>query len=342
MHGVVLVLPGGRMAFDDVLGNSQTKKILKKSLQRNRIPNSLLFFGPEGVGKRDIAMVLAKAMNCLKNKDDACEVCASCRAIENGNFPDVMVIAPEKNVLKIEQMRAMKQTAYLRPMVGRKRVFIIDQAEKMNEESANSVLKILEEPPAFTHIILITHNPYLILPTIKSRCQDLSFSQISKQDIEKVLVERGQDEEKARIISLLVRGNLKQAVDLDWDEVQPLREKAWQLFNVVLRGKGASSFVKDYAFRRRENIEVEFVQVLEILSSFCRDLLLIKSSEKKNLLLNPDYENGLRDVEARISLGQALEFLVKIDSALYALERNVNVNLLVSSTLANMMERSHV
>jgi DNA polymerase III delta' subunit len=330
------------MAFDDVLGNSQTIKILKKSLQRNRIPNSLLFFGPEGVGKRDVAMVLAKAMNCLKNKDDACEVCASCRAIENGNFPDVMVISPEKNVLKIEQMRAMKQTAYLKPMVGRKRIFVIDQAEKMNEESANSVLKILEEPPAFTHIILITHNPYLILPTIKSRCQDLSFSQISKQDIEKVLVERGQDEEKARIISLLVRGNLKQAMNLDWDEVQPLREKAWQLFNVVLRGKGASSFVKDYAFRRRESIEAEFVQVLEILSSFCRDLLLIKSSEKKNLLMNPDYENGLRDVETRISLGQALEFLVKIDSALYALERNVNVNLLVSSTLANMMERSHV
>lgn len=342
MRGVVLVLPGGRMAFDDVLGNSQTKKILKKSLQRNRIPNSLLFYGPEGVGKRDIAIVLAKAMNCLKNKDDACEVCASCRAIENGNFPDVMVISPEKNILKIEQMRAMKQTAYLRPMVGRKRIFVIDQAEKMNEESANSVLKILEEPPAFTHIILITHNPYLILPTIKSRCQDLSFSQISKQDIEKVLVERGQDEEKARIISLLVRGNLKQAMNLDWDEVQLLREKAWQLFNVVLRGNGVSPFVKDYAFRRRESIEAEFVQVLEILSSFCRDLLLIKSSEKKNLLLNPDYENGLRDVETLISLGQALEFLVKIDSALYALEKNVNVNLLVSSTLANMMERSHV
>lgn len=330
------------MAFDDVLGNSQTKKILKKSLQRNRIPNSLLFFGPEGVGKRDIAMVLAKAMNCLKNKDDACEVCASCRAIENGNFPDVMVISPEKNVLKIEQMRAMKKTAYLKPMVGRKRVFVIDQAEKMNEESANSVLKILEEPPSFTHIILITHNPYLILPTIKSRCQDLSFSQISKQDIEKVLVERGQDEEKARIISLLVRGNLKQAMNLDWNEVQPLREKAWQLFNVMLRGRGASSFVKEYAFRRRESIEAEFVQVLEILSSFCRDLLLIKSSERINLLMNPDYENGLRDVEIRISLGQALEFLVKIESALYALERNVNVNLLVSSTLANMMERSHV
>jgi DNA polymerase-3 subunit delta' len=330
------------MAFDDVLGNIRTKKILKKSLQRDRVPNSLLFFGPEGVGKRDTALVLAKAMNCLKDKDDACEICASCRAIEKGNFPDVMVISPEKNILKIEQMRAMKQTAYLKPMVGRKRVFIIDQAEKMNEEAANSVLKILEEPPVFTHIILVTHNPYIILPTIKSRCQDLSFSSISKQDIKKVLVEKGQDEEKAQIISLLVRGNLKQAMNLDWEEVRSFREKAWQLFDVVVSGKGASSFVNDYAFRRRESIETEFVPLLEILSSFVRDLLLIKSSGKKSLLMNPDYEEALGNAETRLTLGQALEFLVKIDNALYALERNVNVNLLVSSTLANMMERSHV
>ena len=329
------------MAFDDVLGNSRTKQILKKSLERSRIPNSLLFYGPEGVGKRDMALVLAKAMNCLKRKNDACDVCSSCRAIENGHFPDVMVISPEKNILKIEQMREMKQTAYLKPMVGRKRIFVVDQAEKMNEEAANSVLKILEEPPSFTHLILITHNPYLILPTIKSRCQDLGFSQISKYDIEKVLVERGQEEERARIISLLVRGNLKHAINLDWEEVQPFREKAWQIFDGVFRGKGISSFVKDYAFRRRENLESEFVHVLEILSSFGRDLLLIKSKGEKKLMLNPDYESGLQDAAARISLGQALDFLVKIDTALYALDRSVNVNLLVSSTLASMMDRSN-
>jgi DNA polymerase III delta' subunit len=329
------------MAFDDVLGNSRTKQILKKSLERDRVPNSLLFFGPEGVGKRDIALVLAKAMNCLNKRDDACDVCTSCKAIENGNFPDVMVLSPEKNILKIEQMREMKQTAYLKPMGGQKRIFIIDQAEKMNEEAANSVLKILEEPPSFTHLILITHNPYLILPTIRSRCQDLSFSQISKHDIEKVLVERGQEGKKARIISLLVRGNLKQALNLNWEDVQPLREKAWQLFNGVWSGKGISPFVKDYAFRRRESLEDEFVQVLEILSSFGRDVLLIKSGGEGDLLLNPDRESGLQDAASRISLGQALDFLVKIDNALYALEKNVNVNLLVSSTLASMMEKSH-
>jgi DNA polymerase-3 subunit delta' len=128
---------------------------------------------------------------------------------------------------------------------------------------------------------------------------------------------------------------------LEWDEVQSLREKAWQLFDAVSRGRGISSFIKDYAFERRDRIEAEFVQVLEILSSFGRDLLLIKSSGDATLLMNPDYENGLRDAALRISLGQVLDFLVKIDSALYALERNVNVNLLVSTTLTNMMEGCH-
>ncbi len=330
------------MAFDDILGNSQTKKILRRSLQRERIPNSLLFFGPEGVGKRDVALVLAKAMNCLQKKDDACEECVSCKAINHGNFPDVMLISPEKNVLKIEQMRSMKQTAYLKPMMGRKRVFIIDQAEKMNEEAANSVLKILEEPPAFTHIILVTDNPFLVLATIKSRCQEVGFSQISKHEIEKVLVERGQDEEKAQIISLLVRGNLRQALNLDWQEVRPIREKAWQLFDSLMRRKGVSLFVRDYAYRQRESVEVEFVQVLEILTSFCRDLLLIKAGGQNSLLMNPDFENSLRDAALRLDLGQILDFLVMIDTALYALERNVNVNLLVSSTLANMMDISNV
>jgi DNA polymerase III delta' subunit len=329
------------MAFDDVLGNDRIKQILKKSLARNRIPNSLLFYGPEGVGKRDIALVLAKAMNCLKLKDDACENCASCRAIDHNNFPDVMVLSPEKNLLKIEQMREMKQVAYLKPMVGQKRVFIIDQAEKMKEEAANSVLKILEEPPSFTHLVLVTSNPYMILPTIKSRCQELGFSLISKHDIEKVLVERGHEEERARIIALLVRGNLKQAMNMDWEEIQPVREKAWQLFDAVLRGKGMSSFIKDYAFRRRENLEAEFVQVLEILSSFGRDLLLIMSGGEIKLLLNPDYDFKLQDAASFTSLGQVQDFLVKIDTALYALEKNVNVNLLVSSVLASMMDRTH-
>ncbi|MFQ6108631.1 MAG: DNA polymerase III subunit delta', partial [Candidatus Aminicenantales bacterium] len=192
------------MAFKDVLGNDRQKKILRRALRKGRIPNSLLFCGLDGVGKRSTALVLAKAMNCEKSSDDACEACPSCRAISRGVFPDVMVVSPEKNVIKIDQMRILKQTAYLKPMTGKKRFFIVTEAEKMNDEASNSLLKILEEPPHFSHIILISSNPDMLKPTIKSRCQTLHFQPISKEDIEKILLEKGFGKEKAKIISLLV------------------------------------------------------------------------------------------------------------------------------------------
>jgi DNA polymerase III delta' subunit len=305
------------------------------------MPNSLLFTGPEGVGKSDMALVLAKAMNCLQEKDDSCEVCTSCKAINNSNFPDVMVISPEKNLLKINQMREMKTTAYLKPMVGRKRVFILKDAEKMNDEAANSVLKILEEPPVFTHIVLVTHNPYLILPTIQSRCQKLAFSPVLREDIEKELVSRGKEGEKAKIISLLVKGNLKQALSLDWEEVQTIRDKAWELFVALVRGESVSPFLKNYAYARRDSLEEEFVKVLEILSSLCRDLLLVKEGGSLELSLNPDYAAEIQEVQHLISLGQIMDFLVKIDFALLSVRRNVNVNLLVSSLFSSVIEQSH-
>lgn len=330
------------MSFDDILGNSRAKRILRKALQRGRIPNSLLFTGPEGVGKTDTALVLAKAMNCLQKKDDSCEVCSSCRAINNGNFPDVMVISPDKNLLKINQMREMKTVAYLKPMVGRKRVFILEDAEKMNDEAANSVLKILEEPPAFIHIVLITHNPYLILSTIQSRCQKLVFSPISREDIERELVFKGEEAERAKIISLLVRGNLKQALSLDWEEVQRIRDKAWQLFSALVGGESVSPFLKNYAYTRRDSLEEEFVKVMEILSSLCRDLLLVKEGASLDLLFNPDHASEIQEAKDLISLGQITNFLIKIDFALFALRRNLNVNLLVSSFFSSVLEQSHV
>jgi len=329
------------MAFGDILGNSRAKRILRKALQRGRVPNSLLFIGPEGVGKKETALALAKAMNCHKG-DDACEACPSCRAINKGNFPDVMVISPENSLHKIEHMRAMKHMAYLKPMVGKKRIFIVEDAEKMKDEAANSVLKILEEPPVFTYIILITNNPYVILPTIVSRCQKLNFSQILREDIEQELLARGYDGPRARIISSLVRGNLRQALTLEWEEVQALRKKAWQLFHAFLTGQGVSSFLKNYAFARRAFLEEEVGQVLEILSSFCRDLVVMKEGGSLGLLLNPDFEQEIREMQNLLNLGQIMGFLVKIDTALQALRRNLNVNLIVSSFFSGVMEQNHV
>ncbi len=326
------------MAFKDILGNSRVKKILRKALQKNKVPNSMLFYGPRGIGKKDMALVLAKAMNCERKKDDACEVCASCKAINAGNFPDVLEISPEKEVIKIDQMRILRKIAYLKPMMGKKRVFVVVDADKMTEEAANSLLKILEEPPLFSYIILVAYNPFMIMSTIKSRCQVLNFSPVSKEEIGKILVEKGYEEKKARIISLLVRGNLKQALSLEWEEVQDKRAKAWQLFLSLLRKGKVALFLRNYATSQRTLVRNEWEQVLEMLSSFCRDSILIKEKSDSRLLMNPDYEEDIKKEEALLSLEGLIDCLTKIDYAIYGLGKNLNVNLLVSSFFSYFKE----
>jgi DNA polymerase-3 subunit delta' len=163
-----------------------------------------------------------------------------------------------------------------------------------------------------------------------------------REDIEQELVSRGEKADRAKIISLLVKGNLTQALGLDWEEVQTIRNKAWQLFCALLRGESVSPFLKNYAYKRRDSLEEEFVNVVEILSSLCRDLLLVKEGGSLDLLLNPDYASEIQEAQNLISLGQIMNFLVKIDFALFALRRNLNVNLLVSALFSSVLEQSHV
>ena len=214
-----------------------------------------------------MALTLAKALNCLILTDDSCDACPSCGAIDEGRHPDVMIIAAEKQEIKIEQIRFLKQMAYLRPMTGKKRVFIVEDAEKMNDAAANSLLKVLEEPPPPPHIILVTASPFLLFPTIRSRCQTLAFSAIGREEIEEILLERDFSTEQARILALLVGGNLERALELEWDEVQALKEEAWALFEALVSGDRSALFLERFGALPKA-VQEEFGRTLELFSSF--------------------------------------------------------------------------
>ncbi len=306
------------------------------------MPNSLLFSGPPGVGKIDLAYVVAKSLNCLNLENDACETCTSCTAINKGNFPDLICIALEKEGKQIDQMRELKKAAYLRPMVGRKRVFIIDNAEKMNPKAANSLLKILEEPPSFTYIILVTSNPFIILSTIKSRCQVLNFSSVSQEDIQACLMQREYSEEKAKILSLLVRGNLKQAQNMDWEEVGMQREETWELFDSLIRREPRASYFKEASSQSRNTAGTDLRPRLELLASFARDLVLLKEKADPLLLLNPDFESRLQDLAASLPLTQILALLELIEKSLLSLQKNINIKLLMSHMISESIGNQHV
>ena len=329
------------MDFDNILGNSRVKKILRLALQKNRLPNSLLFHGPEGVGKRRLAITLAEAVNCERRRDDACGECPTCLAISGGRFPDVQEIKPSGQVIKVDHVREMRQAAYMRPMVGRKRVFIISEADKMNDESSNTVLKILEEPPLFSHFILVTDNPYLILPTIKSRCQALQFMPVGREEIARALLEKGCPEDRARIISLYVRGNLEEALGLNWDEVNSARREAWDLFLSIIRPDKPALFLRRYGFAQRNLVREDLKMTLEIMASFCRDLVLMKDKGDLSLLLNPDYTEELRALESSSSLEKCWEFQRRVDGAVSGLDKNLNMSLIGCAFHSLLGEETH-
>jgi len=329
------------MAFKDVAGNVRIKRILKLALERARVPNSLIFCGPEGVGKKEMAMTLAKSLNCLELVDDACDACLSCAAIIGGRHPDVMTIAAEKQEIKIEQIRFLKQMTSLRPMTGKKRVFIIEDADEMNAEASSSLLKVLEEPPLYSHIILVTDSPFLLFPTIRSRCQTLAFSAIGREEIEEILLERNFEREQARILALLVDGNLERALEFEWDEVRALKEEAWRLFEALVSTDRSALFLERFGGLAKA-VQEEFGRTLEVFSSFVRDILLLRTGGDPRLLLNPDLEEKLREAAADWPVRRVLAVLEELDFVLAELPGNLNKGLLATTFFSNFGELRHV
>ncbi len=172
--------------FEKILGNDHIKQQLKKSIENNQVSHSYLFIGIEGIGKKLIATEFAKSILCL-NKGEYCNNCKSCIEFESNNNPDFLYIEPDGNSLKIEQIREMQKKIQEKPIISDKKVYIIDNADKMTIEAQNSLLKTLEEPPEFAVIILIGSNENAFLTTIKSRCMILHFNPINNVEMRNYL-----------------------------------------------------------------------------------------------------------------------------------------------------------
>lgn len=170
------------MKFDDVIGNENVKNYLRKSIENNNILHSYMFIGTEGIGKLKIAKEFAKYILCLNNQEENCR-CKSCICYDGNNHPDFEIINETGETIKIEQIRNLINKVIEKPIVSSRKVYIINDSEKITKEAQNCLLKTLEEPPEFVTIILIASNENLILNTIKSRCMKIKFSNIDDKDL---------------------------------------------------------------------------------------------------------------------------------------------------------------
>lgn len=191
-------------------------RLLRQTLARGRFPNGMLFWGPAGVGKNTTAIEFAKVLNCERHDGEACGVCLACRKIDAGNHPDVKIVAPtgKTREIKVEAVDMMNELSAYRPFEGAWRMFLVQDADRIRVEAQNHFLKTLEEPPSATMFVLLSEFPRRLLPTIRSRCQQVRFGALGLDTVrELLLAQRDLPEPVAAAIAAISQGQMSRALD---------------------------------------------------------------------------------------------------------------------------------
>jgi DNA polymerase-3 subunit delta' len=329
-----------------LIGNERIKQSLRRAVTDDRIGQGVIMAGPDGVGKHQFALALAQAVNCAKLVDgDPCGVCTSCRRIELNEHPDVKTIRREikdpdsrkeskSQFIKIDQMRQMSGEAQFRPYVGRRRVFMIDEAEWLREDAASSILKTLEEPPETSLLILITSKPYALLETIRSRCLMLSFAPLTPAEIESYLKQASkQSTDEIAVIARLARGSIGRALGIELEEYREKRETMLDVLEAQALAKDSTRLMSAAEYLGRKLERDQFQEHLDILSSLLSDVFHLKVGEQVDSMINTDVSGRLQRIASEIRLEQIIQWTEKIQEILLSLARNVNRQLAMEAML---------
>lgn len=280
------------MAFSDIWGHDQIRQRLQRALQSGELSHAYLFVGPEGVGKRFTATTFAKALCCPQSVADSCDRCSICRRIDQGTYPDLIVVVPQGEVMKISQVRELRQMVALRPFEGTRKVIILDGADRLGTEAANALLKVLEEPPGVTTFLLIASQLKAILPTIVSRCQVVRFSPLPPHVLSTLLQERHNlPPAEAQLLTSLAQGSLGWALQADMETLLQRRHTALQVLETAFRGEIDALFaLAERCFHEREEAKL----LCETLLSLSRDLAILQMVHDPAFLIHKDIQERLQ------------------------------------------------
>lgn len=328
------------MSFKDIKGQERPIQLLKEYIKSSHPEGSYLFAGEEGIGKKSVAKTLAKALNCESQALDSCDSCVSCLKIEKGQHPDIHIIdsstslnvnhgqgqrvsVEEADSIKIEYIRQLQKDISLKPYEGKKKVFIIDNAHRLTAEASNALLKILEEPPSVSLIILISAKPALLFKTIISRCKTIKFYPLQRIKLEEVLrKEFLLDNNLAHYLAYSCEGRIGRALKLK--DMDILNEKNRIIDAFIPSGRAG---LEKLSAEKRNNVRVH----LNILAGWFRDMYLIKIGTPDRELINLDRKEELLRLMPKYTFMDLYEIFNSLSNSLLYLERNVNIKLLLSN-----------
>lgn len=338
------------MIFRDIIGHRRLTTLIARAIDRESLPPTLLFAGPTGVGKWAVARATAQAVNCIDQVRpagdlaiDACGTCRSCDRIARGVHVDVLMLEPDDRAsIKIDVVREMLSKISYRPFEGRRRVVLIREADTLEPESQNSLLKSLEEPPPGTMFILTTAVPGTLLPTVRSRCMRLRFGRLTAAEVASGLTrDHEYSDAEAREAAPLADGSLGQALALIDNDLTMFRELAMGLLrnsagraDAQARTQAASPLHTGASKKERTREDVAII--LRLMASMLRDLEAINAGADRAVLANPLLSGDLEALARAYSGDRARTAFGAVDRALMALERNAGMKV-VTEWLAVQM-----
>jgi DNA polymerase III subunit delta' len=329
--------------FDQLTGNERVKQLLRRMLESGRVPGALLFSGEEGIGKKLFALEIAKALNCRTPQGvEACGTCPTCTRISHFNFPqsedsdewkkiiwtdhgDVGLVVAPKRVLLVDQMRQIEREANFRPFEGKARIFLIDEADRLNEPSANALLKVLEEPPGTSIIVLITSRPAVLLPTIRSRCQGIRFSPLTAAEIEQhLLTNKLATPAEARLRARSANGSIGRALTGDLESFKERREAMLGVLTALTITGDYSRLLRLAEEMNEATHKDEYEFGLDLLESLIRDALMLSLGVDPKQLTNEDLLPQLTKIAQQMNSLSPTSWIAQIEDLREQLLVNIN------------------
>lgn len=318
------------MSFKEIIGQENAVALLKKAWLAKRVSHAYIFVGPDGVGKKKAAMDFAKLLVCVSPAgQEPCDACASCRKVATFNHPDVQWVGPEGQYIKIDAIREACRRLSLRGFESQTKVLIITEAQCLNDESSNALLKTLEEPTPQTVIILLADTLKSILPTISSRCQKIAFSLLEERVLLEVLEkEFGAGKQEVVYLARMAEGRLGLALKFHEDGLFERKNKIIQ--DALSRTCPLDTFI-ELASGDRSQKSVRIDEALSVLSSWFRDLLVAKVSAARRDFINVDRIDDIMTASRRFSFSDIETRIGAIAEAAAEKDRNINMRILLTN-----------
>lgn len=324
------------MKWTDIIGHKDHVAMLRRMESSRRMPHAVLFTGPNGIGKVMVAKILAAALLCSHEEERPCGSCPSCQQMSYGSHPDFLLITPDGTSIKIEQIRHLQQEASLAPYVSFRRVCIIDGAELMTTQAANSLLRILEDPPGEIIFILTAANRQILLTTIISRCMAISFHPLPDEVLAQALMMKGYIPEQAEVAARLSGGRMGIALEILAPEGFALRNQALEIMESLLEAKIEMVWKTAALLEKMERKEV--LQIIRYLTYVLRDILMLVTGQGRQVLFNIDVSQELGELADWWNEGQLVKAIKEVENARRAFLANANTRLTSEALLIKIYD----